>query len=53
MKRNWRYLALVAAGGTLLQFGGCGTLIFDTLVNNLITTLIVQLIESFAGTAAA
>jgi hypothetical protein len=51
--RKWKYLTLALAGGVLLQAGGCGQLLADTLITNILPLVITQLLTSALGAGAA
>lgn len=44
--RKWKYLMLAAAGGVLLQAVGCGQLLAETLISNVIPLIISQILAS-------
>jgi hypothetical protein len=48
--RKWKYVMLAAAGGVLLQAGGCGQLLMDTLITNVLPLVFTTLLTSALGT---
>lgn len=48
-RRIWKIAGLAAAGGVLLQFGGCAGSIVNILISNLAPLLLSQLVSAILG----
>jgi len=44
MSRKLKYMMLAAAGGLLLQAGGCGQLVIDLLISNVLPLILSELV---------
>lgn len=51
--RRWKYLALLASGGFLLQLGSCGGVILQVLGQNILQSLLLQLLDGALGNTTA
>lgn|GEM_PF-1632829 len=46
MNRKWKYVMLAGAGGVLLQLAGCGQIMLEMLISNIVPLILSQLVAS-------
>lgn len=51
--RKWKYVALAAAGGLVLQMAGCGQMLMESMVSSVLPALVAQLIAGALSNATA
>lgn len=52
-RRSLKILALITGGGLLLQTGGCGTLITQLVVQQVVSTILTSLLGAATAATAA
>ena len=50
--RMWKYVVLAAAGGMILQMAGCGQMLVETLVSNVLPTVVTGLVGAITSGAS-